>query len=65
MLKDRKVLLEHELKKAHNEAANMYLNIVISNGDKSNSEYESIKSRIMDLQFDLGVVNDLINKGHE
>jgi hypothetical protein len=65
MLKDRRVLLEQEIQKARAEAANMYLSIVISNGDTSNSEYESIKSRIMDLQFDLGVVNDLINKGHE
>jgi hypothetical protein len=64
MLKDRRVLLEQEIQKARIEAANMYLSIVISNGDPSNSEYESIKSHIMDLQFDLGVVNDLIHRGH-
>lgn len=64
MLKDRKVLLEHELKKAQTEAANMYLNIVISSDDMNSTEYQSLKERVTSLQFDLNVVNDLIAKGH-
>jgi hypothetical protein len=66
MLKDRRVLLERELKKAHEEAANMYLSIVVSNnGEVSSPEYQALKDRIINLQFDLNVVNQLIFKGHQ
>jgi hypothetical protein len=66
MLKDRRVLLERELKQAHDEAANMYLSIVISNnGEVPSPEYQALKDRISNLQFDLNVVNQLIFKGHK
>ena len=65
MLKDRKVLLEHEITKAHEEAAAMYLDIVTHDGDVASIEYQSIKDKIMNLQFDLNIVNKLITKGHE
>ena len=65
MLKDRKILIEQELAKAQTAAAEMYLNIVVRNGDVHSTEYQSIKDRIMDLQFDLGMVNDLIDQGHQ
>ena len=66
MLKDRRVLLEEEIKKAHTEAANMYLSIAVgNNGSVSSVEYRALRERITSLQFDLNVVNQLIHKGHE
>lgn len=65
MLKDRKALLEHEISKAHEEAASLYLDIVTHDGDVASTEYQSLKEKIMNLQFDLNVVNKLITKGHE
>jgi hypothetical protein len=65
MLKDRRVLLEQEIKKTHDEAANLYLHIVTTDGDIYSTEYQSLKDKIMDLQFDLNVVNQLIHRGHE
>jgi hypothetical protein len=64
MLKDRRVLLEQELTKAHEAAATMYLEIVTRDGDVASPEYHAIKDRINSLQFDLNVVNQLIYKGH-
>jgi len=65
MLKDRRVLLEQDIKKAHVEAAAIYLDIVTHDKDVHNAEYESIKNKIMNLEFDLNVVNQLIHQGHE
>ena len=65
MLKDRKALLEQELRKSHDAAANMYLSIVVSNGDVHSKEYQDLKQHITDLQFDLNMVNQLLLKGHE
>jgi hypothetical protein len=66
MLKDRRLLLEQEIKKAHTEAANMYLSIVISNhAEIPSPEYQALRDRITNLQFDLNVVNQLIYNGHE
>ena len=65
MLKDRRVLLEQEINKAHEEAAAMYLSIVTTDGDVHSEVYQAIKDKIADLEFDLAVVNKLINKGHQ
>lgn len=64
MLKDRRVLLEHDLKTAHDQAAQMYLDIVTNNGDVHSEEYQQIRDRISKLEFDLNIVNQLIHKGH-
>ena len=64
MLKDRRVLLEHDLKIAHDQAAKMYLDIVVNDGDVHSEEYQQIRDRISKLEFDLNVVNQLIHKGH-
>jgi hypothetical protein len=64
MLKDRRVLLEHDLKIAHDRAAEMYLDIVVNNGDVHSEEYQQMRDRISKLEFDLNVVNQLIHKGH-
>ena len=65
MLKDRRVLLEHDLKNAHDQAAKMYLDIVIANGDVHSEKYQQMRDRISKLEFDLNIVNQLIHKGHE
>jgi hypothetical protein len=65
MLKDRRVLLEKELTKAHEQAAKLYLDIVTHDGDVSSPEYYALKDKINSLQFDLNIVNQLIYKGHE
>jgi hypothetical protein len=62
MLKDRRVLIEENIKKLHTMAANMYLAMVIG-GNNSDAEYDKIRQQITDLQFDLNVINSLIAKG--
>ena len=64
MLKDRRVLLEHDLKIAHDQAAQLYLDIVTNNGDVHSEEYQQMRDRISKLEFDLNIVNQLIHKGH-
>ena len=65
MLKDRRVLLENEIEKIHDEASRLYLEIVTTDGDVHSIEYQALKDKIADLQFDLNVVNKLISKGHQ
>jgi hypothetical protein len=65
MLKDRRALLERELIKAHEDASELYLKIVTQGGDVASVEYQSLKEKIMNLQFDINVVNKLISKGHQ
>ena len=65
MLKDRRVLLEHDLKETHDRASNMYLDIVINDGDVHSIEYQQLRDQISKLEFDLNMVNQLIHKGHE
>ena len=64
MLRDRRVLLEHDLKIAHDQAAEMYLDIVVNNGNVHSEEYQQMRDRISKLEFDLNIVNQLIHKGH-
>jgi hypothetical protein len=65
MLRDRRVLLEHDLKIAHDRAAEMYLDIVVNNGDVHSEEYQQMRDRISKLEFDLNIVNQLIHRGHQ
>ena len=64
MLKDRRVLLEHDLKIAHDQASRLYLDIVVKDGDVHSEEYQQMRDRITKLEFDLNIVNQLIHKGH-
>jgi hypothetical protein len=64
MLKDRRVLLEQEIARVFDEAAAKYLDIVVNDGDVHSAEYQSLKEKVMKLQFDLDIVNKLICKGH-
>lgn len=65
MLKDRRVLLEQDLKKLHQAAGQLYLQIVRSDGDVHNALYQELKEQIADLQSDINIVNALIKDGHE
>jgi hypothetical protein len=65
MLKDRRILIEQELTKAHEQAASLYLDIVTHDGDVSSPEYYALRDKINRLQFDLNIVNQLIYKGHK
>ncbi len=65
MLRDRKALLEQEVKRAHNDAAHMYLILAVGGGDTHSQEYQDLKEKITNLQFDLNVVNQLITQGHQ
>lgn len=64
MLKDRKELLERELRKLNTEAADMYLSIVISNNNLNDSDYHKLKDKISDMMYELNLVNQLIAKGN-
>ena len=64
MLRDRKALLEQEIKKSHHDAAHMYLTLAIGGGDVHSKEYQDLKEKITSLQFDLNVINQLIAQGH-
>ena len=63
MLKDRRVLLEHELKIAQDQAAHLYLEIVTNSQDVHNETYYKLRDKVNQLQFDLDLVNRLIDKG--
>jgi hypothetical protein len=65
MLKDRRILIEQELTKAHEQAARLYLDIVTHDGDVNSPEYYALRDKINRLQFDLNIVNQLIYKGHK
>jgi putative IMPACT (imprinted ancient) family translation regulator len=65
MLRDRKALLEQELKRTQTDAAHMYLSLAIGGGDIHSKEYQDLKEKISSLQFDLNMVNQLIHQGHQ
>ena len=65
MLKDRRVLLERDIKTAHERAATMYLDIVLHDSNGHDEEYQQLRDQISKLEFDLNMVNQLIHKGHE
>jgi len=65
MIKDRRALIEHEIAKAQTNAAAMYLDIVTHNGDEHSPEYHALKEKIISLEFDLRIVNQLIWTGFE
>jgi hypothetical protein len=65
MLRDRKALLEQEIKRAHTEAANMYLSLAVGGSDVRSKEYQDLKEKISNLNFDLNAVNLLIAQGHQ
>ena len=63
MLKDRRLLLENDLKIATDQAAHRYLNIVLSGDSRDLVAYQALRDRVTSLQFDLDIVNKLIDQG--
>ena len=47
MLRDRRALLEHDLKEAHDRASNMYLDIVTNDGDVHSIEYQRARDQTL------------------
>jgi hypothetical protein len=62
MLKDRKVLVEHEITKLTEEAAHLYLDIIRGNVTQD-AEYDRIRERITDLQHERKMIQLLLDKG--
>jgi len=65
VLKERRELLEYEIKKIHDQAAHMYLDMVVKGGDLINPEYQQLKDRIHDLKFEYEMVQKLIRNNQE
>jgi hypothetical protein len=64
MIKDRRALIEQEIAKAHSLAAAMYLDIVTHCGDEHSPEYHLLKEKILSLEFDLKIINQIIQGKH-
>jgi hypothetical protein len=64
MLKDRRELIELEIRNTSEKAAKMYLNSVIGKQELDMEEYEALKNKIASLRFDLVMVKQLIDEGH-
>lgn len=64
MLRDRKEFLEIEINSAKQAAAKMYLNMVTVGPIEPNDEYQTLRNRISQLQFDINMVTELIEQGH-
>lgn len=65
MIKDRRALIEKEIAKSKHQAALMYLDIVTHNGDEHSPQYHALKDKILNLEFDLKIINELIKAGHQ
>jgi hypothetical protein len=65
MLKDRRELIELEIRNTSEKAAKMYLNSVIEKQELDMEEYEALKNKIASLRFDLVMVKQLIDEGHK
>jgi hypothetical protein len=64
MLKDRRELIELEIRNTSEKASKMYLNSVIGKQELDMEEYEALKNKIASLRFDLVMVKQLIDEGH-
>lgn len=66
MLKERKELLEYESQRLHSLAANMYLSLAVGrNGDVNSPEYQQLRERMNDIDFQLNMVKQLLTEGKE
>lgn len=65
MLKDRKILVQSELTKLTDIAAHMYLDIVTHDGDPNDPTYAEVREKITNLQHDLLMIQNLLDKGYE
>lgn len=65
MLKDRRVLIEHDLKIAQDKAAHLYFEIVTTEGDVHSAAYQQLRDIITKLRFDLELITCLIDNGQD
>jgi len=65
MLKDRRELIENELKSVTNQAAIMYFESVTGKNELDMKKYQELKDKITSLRFDLVMVKQLIDDGHQ
>lgn len=67
MLRDRRELVEHEVEKLKTQAAELYLSM-IKHPDKVHGlrdQYDWIRNQIIEFEFDLNTINELIEQGHK
>ena len=65
MLQDRKELIEVELEKLKSKAAKLYLKIVTDRTSDGINEYNKLKEWISDLEFDLKIINEILDKEYK
>jgi hypothetical protein len=65
MLKDREILIKNDLKSVTNQAATMYFESVTGKKELDMKKYQELKDKIASLRFDLVMVKQLIDDGHQ
>jgi hypothetical protein len=66
MLQDRKELIECEITRLKDKAAKLYLGYITNSYIEFNStEYEAIREKISDLEFDLKIINEILEKEYK
>ena len=66
MLQDRKELIECEITRLKDKAAKLYLNYITSDNDVFDMrEYDDIRDKISDLEFDLNIINEILDKEYK
>lgn len=68
MIKDRRELVQHELDKAKVNAAGTYFFLVTHFCDKNHPKwdlYQEYKNKVVSLQMDLDIIDQLLRDGHE
>ncbi len=66
MLQDRKELIDSELIRLKDKAAKIYLGY-ITNGNNvfGMKEYDEIREKISSLEFDLKIINEILEKEYK
>jgi hypothetical protein len=66
MLKDRRELVEYEIKKLADECGSMYLQLITGNDPAGiqRKVYESKLARLTNMTTELGVISKMIANGH-
>ena len=65
MLIHKKTLLEHQIKKAKQDVANMHLGILVSGNSLDCNDFRQATAKVTDLEAELENVNILISEGVE
>jgi hypothetical protein len=66
MLQDRKELIESELIRLKDKAAKIYLSYVTNvNNIFDMTQYDDIREKISGLEFDLKIINEILEKDYK